>query len=248
MPTELLILSLAAFIVGMSKGGLTAAGALAVPLLSIWMDPLMAAGTLLPVYIASDLVGIYIYRRGASWPNVKILVFGAALGIAIAVVAAPYLPREVITLFTGLIGLSYCSHAAIQVWRKKTQSAEFRSAPGIIWGALVGLTSFISHNGAPPFHAFVMPQRLSNLAFAATATWTFTAVNLIKLPAYAGVGLGEALRHPKLPILISIAIIGAFCGRFLVGWLPPRIYMMIIQTLLFLVSNYLCVISVIALV
>ena len=34
---------LASLIVGASKGGLTTAGALAVPLLSIWVDPLVAA-------------------------------------------------------------------------------------------------------------------------------------------------------------------------------------------------------------
>ena len=37
---------LAALIIGASKGGLASAGAIAVPLLSIWMDPLYAAGIL----------------------------------------------------------------------------------------------------------------------------------------------------------------------------------------------------------
>ena len=42
---------LAALIVGASKGGLASAAALAVPILSLWMDPLMAAGVLLPIFL-----------------------------------------------------------------------------------------------------------------------------------------------------------------------------------------------------
>ena len=63
------LLILAAFLVGLSKGGLASIAMLSVPLLSIYISPLAAAALLLPIYILSDLVGIYLYRRDFSMEN-----------------------------------------------------------------------------------------------------------------------------------------------------------------------------------
>ena len=53
---------LAAVIVGMGKGGLPLVGMLGVPILSQAVHPVTAAGLLLPVYVASDMFGLYAYR------------------------------------------------------------------------------------------------------------------------------------------------------------------------------------------
>ncbi len=50
------------------------AAALAVPILSLWMDPLMAAGVLLPIFLVSDVVGVWLYRREFSARNVALLI------------------------------------------------------------------------------------------------------------------------------------------------------------------------------
>ncbi|MEY3944711.1 MAG: hypothetical protein RL697_724, partial [Pseudomonadota bacterium] len=57
---EFALLSLAAWLVGLSKGGLPTIGMLAVPVLSLMMPPMQAAVLLLPIYILSDMVGIYL--------------------------------------------------------------------------------------------------------------------------------------------------------------------------------------------
>ena len=49
----------AAGLVGMAKGGLPVVGMLAVPLLSLSISPVTAAGLLLPIYVLSDLFGLY---------------------------------------------------------------------------------------------------------------------------------------------------------------------------------------------
>ena len=52
----------AAMLVGMGKGGLPVVGMLGVPVLSLAISPVAAAGLLLPVYIVSDIFGLYAYR------------------------------------------------------------------------------------------------------------------------------------------------------------------------------------------
>ena len=75
------LLLLASLIIGASKGGLASAGALAVPILSLWMDPLVAAGLLLPIFIVSDVVGVWLYRHEFSAQNVLLLIPAGLFGI-----------------------------------------------------------------------------------------------------------------------------------------------------------------------
>ena len=58
-----LLLALASALVGLAKGGLAMVGMLAVPILSLAMSPVQAAGVLLPVFVVSDVFGLIAYRR-----------------------------------------------------------------------------------------------------------------------------------------------------------------------------------------
>ena len=106
-------------------------------------------------------------------------------------------------------------------------------------GTLAGITSFISHNGGPPFQAFVLPQKLPKLAFAGTTTITFAAINLFKLPAYGAVGLMAGFDWKTTTWMAAVAVAGAVVGRRLTVILPDRVYITFIQVTLFLISIYL---------
>ena len=59
----------AAFLVGGGKGGLPMVAMLSVPIMSLVMSPMLGAALLLPVYLISDVYGIFIYRRSFSPRN-----------------------------------------------------------------------------------------------------------------------------------------------------------------------------------
>ena len=50
-------------LIGLSKGGLTGIGALAVPLMAIVASPLQAAAVLMPILLILDLVAVWTYRK-----------------------------------------------------------------------------------------------------------------------------------------------------------------------------------------
>lgn len=230
---------LASLIVGASKGGLASAGALAVPILSIWMDPLMAAGVLLPIFIISDVVGVWLYRKDFSRRNVLLLIPAGLVGVILATFLAPYVSSTYAALATGMIGLFYCAHALRKKLRGQDARVPFNPRKGAFWGVLTGITSFISHTGAPPFQSFVLPQKLTSLQYAGTNTLVFAAINLFKLPAYSAVGLFAQVHVPTLLAMGVVAAIGAVLGRRLVQWLPQEVFTLVIQILLFVVSSYL---------
>ncbi|WP_375689303.1 sulfite exporter TauE/SafE family protein [Pseudooceanicola sp. LIPI14-2-Ac024] len=226
---------IAAFIVGMSKGGLVTFGTVAVPLLALRMDPLEAAALLLPVFIVSDMVGVWLYRRDYDARNLRILIPAGLAGVVIATALAPWLPAEVFLIATGLIGLAYCTRA----WFGRARNGPPRSADvprGVFWGILTGVTSFISHSGAPPFQTYVLPQKLPKLVFAGTTTICFAAINLSKLPAYWAIGLFDHLDLPTVGMLVLSAVIGTYAGYRLTRIIPETLYVRLIQIALFLLS------------
>jgi uncharacterized membrane protein YfcA len=115
----LLLASFAALLIGMSKGGLPLVGMMAVPLLSLVMSPVKAAVLLLPLFVISDVVGIWLYRRSYSAINLKILVPAGILGVLFGWLTASMISESAIKLIIGLVGVTFC----LQTWFKRGQSA-----------------------------------------------------------------------------------------------------------------------------
>ncbi|WP_010140915.1 sulfite exporter TauE/SafE family protein [Oceanicola sp. S124] len=232
--TDTILLILAALVVGASKGGLASAAAIAVPMLALFMNPIRAAALLLPVYIATDVVGVWLFRRDFSRRNLLILVPAMLVGIAVATVITPYTPEAVLLIFTGAIGLWHCLRSWLT--RGRTEPVPARVLPGLFWGTLTGIASFITHSGAPPSQAYLLPQRLPKLQFAGTVAIAFAIGNLVKLPAYWSLGQLEGLNWGLVAGLAAAGIAGTFLGRALTARLSEALYLKVIQGLLFLLS------------
>lgn len=225
----------AAFNVGLSKGGLPVVAMLSVPMLAFVMDPLAAAAMLLPIYIVSDVFGVWIYRRDYSAVNLKILIPAGVLGVVIGTLVEPYVPVAGMNLAVGLIGILYC----VRHWFFTPHNAEPKPArplPGLFWGALAGITSFVSHAGAPPYQVYILPQKLPKLVFAGTSTILFAVINLSKLPAYLSLSLFPEMDVTAISALAVTALAGVWAGAKLTRILPERTFFVLVQAALFLLS------------
>lgn len=231
---DTILLVTAALIVGMSKGGLASAAAIAVPMLALLMNPVKAAATLLPVYIVTDWIGVWLYRQHYSKRNLLILTPSILLGVAIATFITPYTPEYALLIFTGLIGLWFCARAWLK--RGSTEKHEAKVLPGVFWGTLTGIASFITHSGAPPSQAYLLPQKLPKLEFAGTIAIAFAIGNLVKLPAYWAIGQLDGLNWGLSAALAASGVAGTFAGRYITGILSEAVYMRIIQIMLFVLS------------
>ncbi|MDA8585632.1 sulfite exporter TauE/SafE family protein [Rhodobacteraceae bacterium] len=227
-------LLIAATIIGLSKGGLASAGALAVPFLAMFMNPVQAAAILLPVLLVTDLVAIWLYRRDFSPPNVRILLPAVLTGILLGTFIVPYVSEPLLLAFTGAVGLW-------AVWRRWSRmnsdmATQPRALPGAIWGTISGVTTFITHSGAPPMQVFLMPQNLPRLMFAGTMGVTFGIANFAKIPGYYSLGFFEGLDWPVAGGLALVGLLGTVLGRWLVKAMSDRIYNRVIEGLLFILS------------
>jgi uncharacterized protein len=227
-----LVAALAALLVGLSKGGLSMAGALGTPVLATVMSPVKAAALLLPIFVVSDWFGLYAYRREFDRRNLMILIPAGIAGIGIGWLSAAVVSERMVGLLIGVIGVAFCVNA----WRLRHRPPPPRPATvsrGVFWGTIAGFTSFVSHSGGPPYQVYVLPQKLPKTVFAGTTTITFAAINFVKLLPYWQLGQLDMANLRTSLLLMPVAVAGTFAGVRLVRVIPERTYFVLIHVALF---------------
>ena len=229
------LMLLASLLVGMSKGGLPGIGMLAVPILSLLISPVLAAVMLLPIYILSDVVGVWLYRRDYSVENLRILIPAGIAGVLLGWATAAYVSDEAVSFLIGVLGISFC----LSRWLRPAASLIKRPAElrrGLFWGTMSGFTSFVSHAGAPPYQIYTLPQQMPKLVFAGTTTILFACVNLAKVVPYSSLHPYSASTLWLSAVLVPIAAAGTLAGKYMVHALSEKWFYLGVQIVLFLVS------------
>lgn len=225
---------LAASLVGMGKGGMPVVGMLGVPVLSLVISPVTAAGLLLPVYVLSDMFGLYAYRHAFNRRVLAIMMVGVTIGVGLGWATARITPEWLVTTLVGVIGASFALRLLTR--RGAVAPREARVAPGLFWGAVTGFTSFVSHSGAPPFQIYVLPLGLQKMVYAGTNTLLFAYLNGIKLVPYWALGQFTPGNLKVAVALMPVAAIAVFVGVKLVNRLPERLFFQLITWALLAVS------------
>jgi uncharacterized protein len=240
MPNDILfwvLAAAAALLVGGSKGGVPGVGILAVPILSQVISPVVAAGLLLPIFILSDIYGLWLYRKNYDVWNIKLIVAAATIGILIGWATAQYNSDALVKFIVGMIGLWYAADLYFKSRRKVETAPRAADIPrGLFWGSLAGFTSFVAHAGGTPYQMFVLPQKLDKMTFAGTATITFAIINLLKLPPYWLLGQVNIGSLWTCLYLAPVALFGAWAGYRLTRILPEKTFFRWVEIALFLVS------------
>jgi len=231
----LILASCGALLIGMSKGGLPLVGMMSVPLLSLVMSPVKAAVLLLPLFVVSDVVGVWLYRRQYSAINLKILIPAGLIGVFVGWLTASMISDHTIKFIIGLVGVVFC----LQTWFRRGQSEtpqEATKIKGYFWGGMAGFTSFISHAGGPPFQIYVLPQKLPKAEFAGTATILFAIINFSKILPYQNLSPYSSEDLWKAATLIPMALMGTFLGAYLTKRINDVLFYKLVQASLFVVS------------
>lgn len=226
---------IAAFCVGLSKGGAPAFGSLAVPILSLVISPVTAVGLLLPVFIFSDIFGLWAYRKYFDFGLLKVATVGIFIGTGIGWATAHIVPEDLVRVMIGLIGLVFSLNFIMRATADgPAQQPSFAS--GVFWTTVAGFTSFVSHAGAPPLQVWMMPQKLPKMVFAGTATFAFAIMNVLKIWPYYTLGQLQAENLQVTMILFIPAFIAVFVGYALIRVLPTRVFYTVVIWMLLAVS------------
>jgi len=237
LPDTLFLLAAlpAAMLVGFGKGGLPVVGMMGVPVLALVVSPVQAAGLLLPIYVVTDMFGLWAYRHEFSHRNLAILLPGAIAGIGLGWMTARLVPEAAVTLLVGGIGLAFAVDRLINHHRvRPVHAADIPR--GLFWGTVTGFTSFVSHSGGPPFQVYVLPQRLPKMVYAGTNTVLFAIINAVKLIPYWQLGQVSVANLETMALLFPPAILATLLGVRLTRIVPEQWFFRAVLAALTLIS------------
>ncbi len=222
-------------LVGLSKGGFGGGlGSLAVPVLSLAVDPRLAAAVLLPILCSMDLVSLWSFRGQWDRRNLKIMFPGAMVGLAIGAATFTYMNADMIRLMVGVMALYFVGH---HLWGKHLLQRVTPKPASVVrggfWSTLAGFVSYIAHAGGPPISIYLLPQHLPKTLFVGTTVLFFSVVNFIKLVPYVALGqLNTSVLLSSL-VLLPLAPIGVRLGVYLHHRVSERWFYGVCYLLLF---------------
>jgi uncharacterized membrane protein YfcA len=225
----------AILITGISKGGFgSGIGGVAVPILSLQIAPLQAASIMLPILCLMDLVGLWAYRGKWSMAQIRIMVPGAIVGIALGAFAFGRLPANSVRLVIGLIAIGFTLNYWFGLTTRLARTGQPPgSAQGVFWSGVSGFTSTLAHAGGPPLAVYLLPQKLDKTLFVGTTVAFFTLVNYVKLIPYAWLGQFDATNVSTSLVLLPLAPLGMALGIWLHRRISDRWFYRISYTALF---------------
>mgnify|MGYP005847467129 CR=1 FL=1 len=232
----ILIVSLVALLIGLSKGGMGASlGILATPLLSQVMPVADAIGLALPLLLIADAFALWMYWKTWDWRYIRLMLPAAILGIVVGTALLVSLPDDVMRRVLGIFTLIFVVYKLVG---NNYLATHYHPRPwhGVLAGGISGLGSALANSGGPPYTAYMLLQNLQPTVFVGTTTMFFALVNALKVP-----GLIAADRF-HLDQLLSVAWVlpvlpfGVWLGRWLVKRVNALAFERIMLATLFITS------------
>ena len=212
----------AVMLFGISKGGFAGPIAiLAVPLMSMTISPVIAAGIMLPILIIMDITALYFYWNKWKLDIVKLIIPPSIIGIIIGSITFSYISDNGVRVIIGSIALLFILFTILQ-------SGNFLIKPtkkkGIFWSTVAGYTSFLIHAGGPPLNFYLLPQKMHKTIYVSTFTLAFAIINAVKLIPYYFLGqLAPSYMVISL-ILLPLAPVGIIIGYYLHKKVSEKIF------------------------
>jgi hypothetical protein len=226
----------AAALVGLSKGGLGSIGVLGVPVLSLVMSPVQAAGIMLPILLVSDVFSLWTWWNAWDRRTLTIMLRGAVVGVGIGWATAALVSDDAVRLIVGLVAVGFVLRWLTQGRAARAAVRPQRPAAGSFWGGLAGYTSFVAHAGGPPFAVYAMPLNLDPKALTGTSVAFFAVVNALKLGPYFALGQFGTQNLVSSAILAPFAVVFTFAGAWIIRRMRAGVFYPVAYALTFLLG------------
>jgi len=223
----------AVLLMGISKSGFGAGfGSLATPLMALAIPVPQAAAIMLPLLLVMDGVGVKALFQKRDRELIRLLLPAGLIGTVIGTFSFGVLSAKAVAGVVGALTLLFLAQRLLFPPR-----ADAPPPPrwlGFILGIASGFTSFVSHAGAPPVSAYVLPLRLAPITFTATMATFFGVINLSKWIPYAWLGLIDWRNITTSLVLVPLAPIGVWIGVRMVKHIPQKLFYQLVYGGMFL--------------
>jgi uncharacterized membrane protein YfcA len=227
------VMAMAAFLTGLSKGGLGGMiGALITPMMVLIMPLDQAVGLLLPILMVGDGFAIVAHWRRWETRLIWMLVLGALIGVTLGTFVITSLSPLLMRRGLGLLVLIFLTYRLFE--RRIASALTYRSRRwhGALAGSTAGFTSTLAHAGGPPITIYLLMQDLQPGVFVATSALFFALLNWIKVPYYYAAGLFDFGTLLRLAWLAPLVPLGVWIGKVVIYRIDKALFDRIILVLL----------------
>tara|TARA_Y100000590_G_scaffold470426_1_gene664815 strand:+ start:3122 stop:3859 length:738 start_codon:yes stop_codon:yes gene_type:complete len=212
----------AVMIFGISKGGFAGPiTILAVPLMSMAISPVIAAGIMLPILIVMDITALYFYWNKWKIEIVKLIIPPSIVGILIGSLTFSYISDDGVRIIIGSIAILFILFTVLQSGNLLIKPTKKK---GMFWSTIAGYTSFLIHAGGPPLNFYLLPLKMDKTIYVATFTLAFAIINAVKLIPYYFLGQLATSNMLISLILLPLAPIGIIIGYYLHKKVSEKIF------------------------
>ncbi len=214
-----LFILLAAFAVGLAKGGLKGVDMLAVTIMALVFGGKSSTGIVLPLLCVADIGAVSYYNRHAQWNHFWKVIPWMMIGILLGVFLGKDMDEAV---FRKVMAVIIVITVAIVVWlefRKSTlvpQHPLFATGTGLA----AGFTTMIGNLAGAFANLYFLAMRLPKNDFIGTAAWIFLVMNLFKLPFQVFYWKNITLQSLQIDLVLLPALIAGFVSGI---WLTKKI-------------------------
>jgi len=176
-----ILISAAAFILGLAKAGLKGIDMLNVTIMAIVFGGKASTGIVLPLLCVADIFAVFYYNRHAQWNHFWKIIPWMAAGILIGVYVGKDLNEAVFRKIMAMIIIITVVIMIVMEFRKTTQVPThplFVASTGLV----AGFTTMLGNLAGAFTNIYFLAMRMSKNDFIGTAAWVFLVINLFKLP------------------------------------------------------------------
>lgn len=216
-PLQWIFALLGAFMVGVSKSGITGLSILSIALFNhVFASSKQASGIVLPLLIFGDIVAVLSYRRHTQWRYLWKLFPFTAIGVVLGYFTLGWVSERHARLMIGVIIVAL---AALSYWRRyraapsEAQTARHSWVFAAAVGVLAGFITLVANAAGPLMAIYLVSMCLPKLEYVGTAAVFFMCLNLFKVPFMVNLGLITAHSFEFNLLLAPAVVLGAFAGR-----------------------------------
>ncbi|GAA1394373.1 sulfite exporter TauE/SafE family protein [Luteococcus peritonei] len=237
-PATVVVLVLAALVVGFSKTAVAGLGPVATVLFTLVMSAHDATGAVLVLLIACDLVAVVAYRRSCDWRLIRVLMPSLVVGIMLGAWCLTLLDDVALRRTIGALLLAMgLMQLAQEVQSQRGRGAtdeqpadvgQESQAPGravgLLAGSAAGFTTMTANAAGPVMAIYLLHLRVPKLLFVGTSAWFYCLANLVKLPFAIGIGLVHPGSLWLNLALVVPALVGCALGLKVLPHIPQRVF------------------------
>ena len=234
-------IGLAAFLVGFTKTSVGGVGIFAVLLMALAIPGKASPGMLLPMLIAADIMAVIYYRRSCQWELLLKLLPLTMVGLALGYIILRLLPE---TNFERVIGWTILAMLTLDIAMTEglRQHMRGRVMTGIA-GVLAGAASMVANAAGPIFGIYLLQMGLTKSEFVGTRSWFFLAINIVKVPLSAHLGLITVQSLTLNLLYLPVILFGAILGYKILAYINLSVFKLLIRAAVLLAAARLLLLS-----